>query len=345
MKKIYTTVILFSVIVLPARSQGIPCNLNTFWAVTSGQVEEWLIVGTNVVSNGIIVTAQQPGNSLAFCDNLSGGTFSPTFYCHSFNKSAYYDGSSWITMPSISNCSLSDAAGAGTHLYYSAYGLNCIDRFDGTSFVQLYSSPNLIFSIADLAVDDAGNAWCLMGFNNPYTDSIVVISPAGQVINQFAFSMNTINGYGCFLINGLLYVAFGSANPVHPNSLLPISFTTTAAIAGTPISFTAGLTIDLASCNAGIPLPVAQNNIPSSEIIIYPGIASDYINCVLNVKTNSNTQISIADALGKITYSKSFQTGNGKLETKINISNFSKGIYFVIIDNGTQKAVRKFVKE
>lgn len=347
MKKFYTTIILTALVICPPgifAQSGIPCNPNTFWAVSGSQVEEWLIVGTNVISNGIIVTAQQPGNSLAFCDNLSGGTFSPTFYCHSFNKAAYYDGISWVTNPSISNCSLSDAAGAGNHLYYSAYNLNCIDRFDGTSFVQLYSSPILKFTIADFAVDDAGNAWCLMGFNNPNTDSIVVISPAGQVINQFAFSMNTVNGYGCFLMNGVLYVAFGSSNLVHPNTLLPISFTSTAAIAGTPISFAAGLAIDLASCNAGIPLPVAQNNIPSSEIIIYPGITSDYINCVLNVKTNTNILISITDALGEITYSKSFQTGNGKLETKIDISNLSNGIYFVTVNDGNQKAVRKFVK-
>ena len=344
MKKIYATIISFSVCVLPALSQqGIPCNINTFWGITGGQVLEWLITGTTVTSNGIIVSVPSTGNSLAFCDNLSGGTFSPTFYCHSYNKSAYYAGTSWITTPSIANCTLSDAAGAGNYLYYSAYGFNCIDRFDGTSFVQLYSSPSLTFTIADLAVDDAGNAWCLMGYNNPNTDSIVVISPAGQVINQFAFSMNTGNGYGCFLMDGVLYVAFGSGNPVHPNTLLPISFTSTAAIAGTPISFTASA-IDLASCNAGTPLSVAQNNLPANDFIIYPTIASDYINCVMQVKINSTVHLHITDAVGKIVYSSSLCTKSSELQTRINVCNFSNGIYFVELNNGKEKAVKKFIK-
>jgi len=36
---------------------------------------------------------------------------------------------------------------------------------------------------------------------------------------------------------------------------------------------------------------------------------------------------------------------NWKLETKIDLRNFSNGIYFVTTDDGKQKAVKKFLKE
>src|SRR6185436_11468654 len=345
MKKIYLTIILSSFIINHAFCQpGIPCNINTFWGITGGQVQEWFIMGTTVTSNGTIVTAPSPGNSLAFCDNLAGGTFSPTFYSHSGNNAVYYDGTSWITDPSVSNCTLSNSAGAGNYLYYNVYGQSCLDRFNGTSFVQIYSSPSLQFTIADLAVDDAGNAWCLMGFSTSNTDSIMVISPSGQVINQFAFSMNTVNGYGCFLMDAALYVAFGSGNPIYPNTLLPVTFTSTAAIPGTPISFSS-TALDLASCNAGVPLAVAQNHNPpeADAFSVYPNIASDYINCSLTSKTKSAMQLTITNALGEVIYSKLLQNQSGIFECRINIGNFSKVIYFASIDTGIGRAIKKFI--
>jgi type IX secretion system substrate protein len=346
MKKTYT-IILSSLAILPvtAYSQpGIDCDTNIFWGISAGQVLEYEITGSTVTYNGIVVTAASPGNSLALCDNLNGGAFSPTFYSHYNGLAFYYDGSTWVAAPGISNCTLSNSGGAGNYLYYNVYGQGCLDKFDGSSFVQVFSSPNKIFTIADLAVDDAGNAWCLMGTSSPNTDSIYVVSPSGQVISQFAFSLNTINGFGSFLMNGILYVGLGNANPVYPNTLLPISFTATTATAGTPIPFTSSA-LDLAGCNAGTPLSIPLYSEPVSELIIYPAIASDYISCLINVKANTAIQFSVTNTIGEIVYSKTMKTSTMKLETKIDVSSFSKGIYFVEINNGKEKAVKKFMKK
>ena len=340
MKAIFTLVLVC--LTFKTFSQGIPCNPNTFWGVLNSQVVEWAITGSTITSNGVLVTAASPGNSLAFCNNLSGGSFTPTFYSHSFDKASYYNGTAWITPPAVTNCTLSDAAGAGNSLYYSAFGLNCIDRFDGNAFVQLYNSPILKFTIADMAVDDAGNVWCLMGYNTGITDSIIVVSPAGQVIHQFAFSMNTLNGYGCFLLNGVLYVAFGSGNPLYPNTLLPITFTATTATAGTPISFNSNFAIDLASCNAGIPLSVMQNNFSVNDLVIYPTLAADHINCVLNAKTNAAIRIVIINALGKTVFTKEISPLIS--DFIIPTSRLSPGIYFVEVNDGKENTVKKFIK-
>jgi hypothetical protein len=325
---------------------GIPCNPNTFWANTSGNIEEFLITGNTITSNGVITGCDPLDNSLAWCNNLNG-TFSPTFYTHHFpNLSMYYTGmgSAWSLGSSASaSCPITNAGGNGNYLYYNYDAQNCIEQFDGTSFVQFYSSPGLVFTVADLAVDDAGNVWCLMGAAAPVTDSILVISPAGQVIYQFPFYMDTNNGYGTFLLNGTLFIGLGPANSLHPNVLLPITFTSTAAVAGTPLSFNAPA-IDLASCNAGIPLSVIQNNLPANDLIIFPTVAADYINCVVKSKINATLNISITDPRGRNVYSSALPAPNYGLTTKIDISNFSKGIYFVEVTNGKEKTVKKFIK-
>lgn len=346
MKKNYVIVLASLINISQLIAQpGITCNPNTFWGFNAGQIEEWEINGTNITSNGIIVTSVAPGNSIAFCDNLGGGTFSPTFYSHTGSNAAYFDGTAWVTDPAVSNCPLSNSAGASNYLYYNIYGNACLDKYDGVSFTQIYSNLNLKSTIADLAVDDAGNAWCLMGAATPNTDSIMVISPTGQVIKQYAFSMNTNNGYGCFLLNAILYVGLGGANPLYPNTLLPISFTSTAAVPGTPLSFTS-LSFDLASCNAGTPLSISQNN-PAvyDNLVIYPNIVSDYLICQMIVKINSTFRLSVNNTLSELIYLETLPTSNLKLETKIDLRNFSKGIYFITIDNGTEKKVRKFLKE
>jgi hypothetical protein len=273
-----------------------------------------------------------------------GGSFSPTFFGQVANSFAfYYDGSLWVQASNASSaCPAANAGGNGNYLYYNAGGGNCIERFGGTTFTQLYTNPNLMFTVADLAVDDAGNAWCLMGASPPVTDSIIAISPSGQVVYKFPFNMNTGYCYGCFLLNGILYIAFGSGNLVYPNSLLPVTFTASAAVAGIPLSFNT-YADDLASCNAGMPLVVTQNSNQPHEMILYPNIASDYITCSMYAE-NNDVQVNVINTLGETAYSKSYKTIKTKMETTIDISHFSKGIYFVTIDNGMEKVVKKFIK-
>src|SRR5687767_7089052 len=61
---------------------GIPCNANTFYSLTAGgTIEELEINGNTISSNGAIANANG-FYSLAYCNNINGGGFSPTFYSH-----------------------------------------------------------------------------------------------------------------------------------------------------------------------------------------------------------------------------------------------------------------------
>jgi hypothetical protein len=329
---------------LKSNGQGFPCNPNTFWGISGGQISEWTISGTTITSNGVLSIPQATGNALGFCDNLSGGTFSPTFYSSDLNTVSYYDGTNWVPTGVAQICSVSNAAGAGNYLYYNVYGGSCIDRFDGNSMTTIYSNPGRVFSIADLTADAAGNIWCPMGYIAGTTDSIIVISPSGQVLHQFSLPLSSNNGYGAFLLNGILYLGFGSSNSTYPNKLVPITFTSTTAVAGLPINFTT-TSLDLASCNPGMPLIVPDADNPLHELNVYPSIANDFLNIVLHVKSNTNLSITIMNALGEIFYHNPEIAANYSFETKIDISRLAKGIYFLSADNGKEKIVKKFVKQ
>ncbi|HKR06490.1 MAG TPA: T9SS type A sorting domain-containing protein [Bacteroidia bacterium] len=84
----------------------------------------------------------------------------------------------------------------------------------------------------------------------------------------------------------------------------------------------------------------------NDDIVLIPNPASHEI----TIQTGRALQsIKIFDVVGQQVYSQQPETLRItigiKPETKINISNFSKGIYFVILDTGKEKVVKKFLKE
>jgi hypothetical protein len=77
-----------------------------------------------------------------------------------------------------------------------------------------------------------------------------------------------------------------------------------------------------------------------NNFTISPMLASEFITITIPPGLNIKNEITITDVNGK----KIFQTSGFNLQTKINISDFSKGIYFIELNNGTEKAVKKFIK-
>ncbi|HKR04127.1 MAG TPA: T9SS type A sorting domain-containing protein [Bacteroidia bacterium] len=348
MRKFYPPVFLLFLFISPFASYaqtGIPCNPNTFFAIKNNGIEEFLITGGIITSNGLVATGVPPNQSLAYCDNLNGALFSPTFYANDGSSAAYYDGTSWITTTATSNCMLSNAGGYGNYLYYNWFNLSpsCLDRYDGISFTQIWSDSLLVFTVADLAIDASGNAWTFAGNAAPNTEFIQVVSPAGTLIKSFPFNLNTNNGYGCFLLNGILYLGLGGGNPGNPNTLIPITFTSDSAFAGTPIPFTSGP--DLASCNPGTPLAVTSPSAPGHfGFEIYPTITADEIKCSIKLNRNTDIKLTITDAFGKIIFTEIKRTTSLDSKTIINVNSFSKGIYFIELYNGKEKAIKKFIK-
>jgi hypothetical protein len=322
---------------------GIPCTANSFWATSAG-VDQYSLVGNTVTFLSTVCTPVY--FNLAYCNNLNGGSFSSTFYDAIDSNVYYYDGSGWPTDPLNGPGRLFNCGGNGNFLYYSVAGATSypksIARYDGVSFTTIYTLPdtNQFLSVADLNIDDAGNVWFFTGFPvSPFSsDSLNVVSPSGQLIKQYPFSLNTANAYGSFMLNGIIYIGLGSGNSIHPNTLIPVTITSTTATAGAPIPMPAGINYaDLASCNAGMPLSVREFTATES-FSVYPNPATDFLTITSN--TQNKNEYRIVDVKGCLVHIISF----GGASIKADIHSLEPGVYFIECNNLKGTFRRKFIK-
>jgi hypothetical protein len=85
------------------------------------------------------------------------------------------------------------------------------------------------------------------------------------------------------------------------------------------------------------------DNSINSEILIYPNPASELITVeLLNFNSNDLT-ITIFDQLGRTVLSKPHKSVN--TSANLNISNFAKGVYFIVVNSDTQVYSSKFIKQ
>jgi hypothetical protein len=327
---------------------GVPCVDNSFWAITSGAVIQFSINGDVITNTGTTTITGAFDQNLAYCNNLNGDNFGPTFYStRSFNEPVYFNGSGGTATGDISPVHLINCGGSGNFLYYimydSAYKASAIERYDGSNFSTVYSFPDSItVGVADIAVDSSGNAWFFTGpemEDSIMSDTLNVVSPDGQLIKQYPFVYDTDNGYGCFMLHGKLYIGLGGANNLHPNTLLPITIKADGVIAGTPIPMpVTGSLADLASCSAGSPLSVGEHPLLKG-IEIYPNPVIDK----LTIKSDSNEgmELFIYDFMAREVLHQSF-TGSITLNT----AQYSKGMYIYKICSDSGKEVSgKIVKD
>jgi hypothetical protein len=324
-------------------SQGILCNPNTFWGKGGNLVNSYTITGSSIVMNSSIPTV--PGYGLAVCNNLDGGLYSPTFYTGQ-NSLVHYDGSNWIVNQNFPICNNLNSGGYGNFLYLLDNGSSkCIQRYINNTYTVIYNDTLLEFTVADIAVDQSGNGWIFQGQASPFTDFILVIDSLGQVIKQYPLSLNTINAYGCFLLNDILYLGFGGANPLFPNSLLPITFSNNSATVGTAIPFTFN-NFDLASCDPGNPLSLIELDAEDLELLVFPTITSGNLNVRWNAKADRGSvyDLKIFDVNGKMVDSQSFKIYTDDFHAIIDVKNLSVGIYSLHVYNKQYHAIRKFLK-
>lgn len=79
-----------------------------------------------------------------------------------------------------------------------------------------------------------------------------------------------------------------------------------------------------------------------SDFKVYPNPTSEFIVISAEFAALEKIEISIADVNNKEVYVTKFETKT--LNLKLQTLNFSTGIYFVTIDNGKEKVVKKFIK-
>jgi gliding motility-associated-like protein len=256
-------------------SSTFSCGEDNFWSydvLQSDEIREYSILG-NVISFTGNFLPQAPGISIAICDNLNGGSLSPTLYCSSFSSFYYWDGvNSWVKNLDAPIPNLYNAGGSGQYLVNLVNLPDSIQliRFDGSSYTNIFSLKKNS-GCADIALDESGNIHLITSDNafSPTTDSLFIISPFGQVLKKYPLVFKKNNAYGCFLRANILYVGLGNQHPDFPNTLLPIEISAYNLTIGIPLALPSGvkLTNDLAAC---LYKPSSDSSITSS--LIYPTI-------------------------------------------------------------------------
>jgi hypothetical protein len=322
---------------------GFQCDQNKFCAVKGTTVYSLTLNGNSITNKGQVLSGN--GGSLAYCNNLDGGSYSPTFYSNgSYTKASYYNGSGWTTCTAPPKVWVVNAGGSGNYLYYTAHDSvthleTGIVRYNGSSYTQIYALPDTsrAITVADLAVDNYGNVWFFVGANSTLvTDTLKVISPTGQLIREYPFSYNTDNAYGCILMNSVIYFALGQYNPDHPYTLVPVSINADQAEAGTPIPMPTESFSDLAGCNAGSPLTVDEIH-ASSKYSIYPNPVKDVLHIDFIDKPNSSSIVKLLDNTGSVLIQNTASGNN----TSIDMSSMPAGVYYLSVNDYTRKIIKK----
>ena len=329
-------------------ASGVACTDNSFWAIASTGVDLFTLNGDVITKVGTTVITGAFDPNLAFCNNLNGGAFGPTFYStKNSNQPVYFDGSGVINAPGISPNKLFNCGGYGSFLYFimydDSYQSKAIVRYNGSTFTSVYNLPETVMTtVADLAVDSTGNVWFFTGIKNDTiieTDTLNVVSPGGQMIKQYPFPFNTDNAFGCFLLHGKLYLGLGKSNPVHPYTILPLTLTSVSVTAGTPIPMPVTTSYsDMASCNTGSPLSITEHySLPG--ISIYPNPVIDKL--MINSNSSDFKDVILYDITSREILHQSFINS-----VTLDLKQFTKGIYLYEIKNKTGGIMTgKVVKE
>ncbi|HKR07195.1 MAG TPA: T9SS type A sorting domain-containing protein [Bacteroidia bacterium] len=314
---------------------------NTFWGIESntGILKEFDLTNNVITYTGNYVPSCG-GLSLGISNNLNGGAMSPAFYTSQGSNVVYWDGgNTWTTVPGTAPVPLYNCSGNGNNLYYYSPGATTeIIKYDGSVFTTIFSTTKLM-GCADIAVDNNGNFVFVSGIG-AMSDSIFIISGAGQILQRYPLTMNVGNAYGCFLLNSVFYIALGSGNSVFPNSLIPVTFTGSNVIVSPPVFLPAGtvLTADLASCNPGTLLGI--NQLPGiNEITIAPNPAV-YKITISGIEGN-DCKYAVYDAAGRVVIAGE-ATVNGS--ASIDISMLNRGAYFVELKTQDEVIRRRFYK-
>lgn len=81
------------------------------------------------------------------------------------------------------------------------------------------------------------------------------------------------------------------------------------------------------------------------ELSIYPNPATTSVSVQFISKQSSDVQVTITDVLGKNILQQTFPINAGKFQQSFDVADLNKGIYFLEIEQGDIKSVKKFIVE
>jgi hypothetical protein len=327
----------------------VPCGKNKFFGASAAGTSEYVLEGNTVTYIGI---AENTVNyNLAICNNLNGGAFNPTYYGADGGNVYYFDGVNWNnTNDSISGYDIVNPGGNGEYLYYLLYPdhevvSRGVAKYDTSGLHQILSmDTSRRINAADIVVDSIGNFYLFTGdYTGDYvyiTDTILYVSPTGQILKKYPFAMNTMNAYGAFMFDNIIYLGLGDQNPLYSNKLFPIIIGNDTAIAGQPIDMSTDLWVmDLASC--GIYKNYTPSSIPditiSSGIELYPNPASNEVSISWN--NSEPVNLRVFDMAGKLIV-ESNKVNSGYI---LSTQNMADGLYLLQIISGNNISTKKLI--
>ena len=328
---------------------GIACLDGTFWTVSEEGIDQFILTSGVITKIDSNIYPETFVVNLGYCNNLNGGAFSPTFYSTvDYDKIAYFDGSGVTQTINVSPDRIYNPGGYNNYLYYSlhtpanSYKASTIVRYDGTSLTPVYTFPEAVtMGVADLAADSLGNVWVFTGPKATMyqTDTLKVISPEGVLIHKYPFNYFTQNGYGTMFMSGKLYIGFGDSHPTHPNTLLPLTISSSTVTPGTPIPVPAPKHYnDMANCPAGGVMSVTDP-FPINSISLSPNPFTDKL--TVTGLPGEKMDLILYDIMGREVIHQSF-TGS----VTLNMEQLVAGLYpYRIIAQSGREQTGKVLKD
>ncbi len=157
-----------------------------------------------------------------------------------------------------------------------------------------------------------------------------------QFINDGTFIGNTVP-YGTYFWTPVVFGnAVAAVNP--PNFLSDLTLDPTCTHAGISIMIQVLDGTD-PLCAVGVAEPVSQ--VFSVNAYINDG---QELNLNIHAQANEKAQIKIMDLTGRLVYSQSAGLNKGLNKARINTNGFGAGLYLVVVETATQRAVTKISK-
>ncbi len=204
----------------------------------------------------------------------------------------------------------------------------CIYLNDGIGNYSTMLIDNVEFSCAEFGdIDNDNDIDLIVGAYGFFSDRIIVYEN-----NEMTFTKHTIQegGFTNFPVNAVSDITLGDSD--NDGDL---------DIAVMRLIFTDESNVDVEQNSLLINdlINGIGNRVSNQDYRIYPNPSIDLINIELN--NSENVTISIIDPIGQVIFKKHIEK---KQIERINISDFSKGMYFIKIEGQTYSNIEKIIK-
>ena len=82
---------------------------------------------------------------------------------------------------------------------------------------------------------------------------------------------------------------------------------------------------------------------PIKSILLYPNPTDGVVNVVIDATPGEELRVEITSTMGQILYSETFPANSGGIKKQINLSAYSKGIYYVRAGSQYKMKVEKLI--